>query len=416
LGQSLINLKCKTEKEIENINKLYDKTINDLEQSFQQKHEQLLKKENDLKEQLQSEVTKIKEQLENLLSELNNEIKINDKINKGYKKLQIDNYNLEKAISEENLIRNLTYISKQNKNKKQMRKILEKKIKSIKFSYSEKESNIKYEDHYFYEFSCPENIKINNIDYNSLDVSWEREDNIQVSKLQIRKENGEFENIYEGNETNYKIKNLEINTIYEIRICNCLYNFISPWSELKKFKTCDIDSIILKKSKRVNEFINKLIEWSGYNKMELIYRGSKDGMNSKSFHQKCDNKGETITLYENDKNNIFGGYSSIPWSGGGSFKEDRSSFLFTLTNIYEINPTKFPNKNSGNQVCHNLMFGPCFGYGKDLGIFIKGGNYSKFPTSFEDILEKGNSIFTGDLNNNNTNLKLVEIEVFQLFK
>jgi len=127
LGQSLINLKCKTEKEIENINKLYDKTINDMEQSFQQKHEQLLKKENDLKEQLQNEVTKIKEQLENLLSELNNEIKINDKINKGYKKLQIENNNLEKAISEENLIRNLTYISKQNKNKKQMRKILKKK-------------------------------------------------------------------------------------------------------------------------------------------------------------------------------------------------------------------------------------------------------------------------------------------------
>ena len=47
--------------------------------------------------------------------------------------------------------------------------------------------------------------------------------------------------------------------------------------------------------------------------MELLYRGNKDGMTAQNFHNKCDDKGRTICLCLNDKNNIFGGYSSIPW-------------------------------------------------------------------------------------------------------
>ena len=42
--------------------------------------------------------------------------------------------------------------------------------------------------------------------------------------------------------------------------------------------------------------------------MELLYRGTRDGMNSKNFHEKCDEKGPTITLFRNDKGNLFGGY------------------------------------------------------------------------------------------------------------
>jgi len=41
-----------------------------------------------LKEKLQIEVTKVKEKLEIFLSNINNEIKISDKINKGIKNLE----------------------------------------------------------------------------------------------------------------------------------------------------------------------------------------------------------------------------------------------------------------------------------------------------------------------------------------
>ena len=41
----ITNLKDKIEKEIQNINKIFDKTINDIKIYFQKKHEELLKKE-----------------------------------------------------------------------------------------------------------------------------------------------------------------------------------------------------------------------------------------------------------------------------------------------------------------------------------------------------------------------------------
>lgn len=86
-----------------------------------------------------------------------------------------------------------------------------------------------------------------------------------------------------------------------------------------------------------------------------------------------------------------------------------------MTNIYNTEPTYFPSKNNGNEVCHNSSFGPCFGNGKDLGIFVNNRNYTKFPESYQDNLGKSKSIFTGDFNNNNEKIELNEIEVFKIY-
>ena len=97
-----------------------------------EKHDILIKEENKIKEKLKIEVTKTKEKLENYLSETNNQIKINEKIQEGIK-------NLEKE--EKNIIKDLTYISKINKNKKEMKRLSNELMKSIKFKY--KDNNIK---------------------------------------------------------------------------------------------------------------------------------------------------------------------------------------------------------------------------------------------------------------------------------
>ena len=77
--------------------------------------------------------------------------------------------------------------------------------------------------------------------------------------------------------------------------------------------------------------------------MKLLFRGNRDGMNTKSFHSKYDNKGETIILIENNKGNIFGGYASIPWTSyTGSYFSAPKSFIFSLTNIYNSELIKFP--------------------------------------------------------------------------
>ena len=180
------------------------------------------------------------------------------------------------------------------------------------------------------------------------------------------------------------------------------------------------ESIILTNSKKKYEFVEKLLNWSGYKSMELLFRGTRDGMNCQNFHKKCDNNGQTITLIQNNLDNIFGGYASIPWtSHEGKYFSAPDSFIFTLTNIYNTEPTKFPNKNDGKEVCHNKNYGPLFGEDCDIYIssdFINGETKSTFPSSYQDVLGKGKSIFTGNTNNNNGNFKIKEIEVFKLFK
>ena len=136
-----------------------------------------------------------------------------------------------------------------------------------------------------------DNINIINVDINKIKY-----------KIEMRKENEKFKSIYEGNNTNYLINNLERNTNYEYRICSIYNNLYGEWTEIQKIKTLDyyIDSIILKESKRENEFLDKLIEWSGYNKFKLLYRGTRDGMSGSVFQNKCNNKGPTLLLYKNE--------------------------------------------------------------------------------------------------------------------
>ena len=153
--------------------------------------------------------------------------------------------------------------------------------------------------------------------------------------------------------------------------------------------------------------------------MELIYRGSRDGMTSNNFHNKCDNKNPTIILYKNTKNSIFGGYTSLPWANNGDYKPDQTAFIFTLINIHNSEPMKFQVKSGSEGVYHNSSYGPTFGSCCDITIpsdFINSDSCSDFPCRYSDNLGKGRSIFTGDSNNSNSNFRIKEIEVFRMFK
>ena len=149
--------------------------------------------------------------------------------------------------------------------------------------------------------------------------------------------------------------------------------------------------------------------------MKLLFRGSRDGMTLEAFHDKCDNQGPTLSLFRNEKGYIFGGYASISWTNSGENKNAPESFLFSLTNIYNSQPTKFPSKNEGKEVYHG-NFGPVFGEcGEDLCTYsdLSKGVYSNFPKSFDDVLRKGKSIFTGS-ENNDESFNVNEIEIFKL--
>ncbi|CAF1288674.1 unnamed protein product [Rotaria sp. Silwood1] len=162
--------------------------------------------------------------------------------------------------------------------------------------------------------------------------------------------------------------------------------------------------------KKLNAFLDK-----AYQQWELIYKASRDGFNSNTFHSRCNKKGPTITIIQSNKNYIFGGYTSIPWKSDGSYKSDSTAFLFTLTNPHNIPPTKYliDSAHVGNAVYHNSDYGPTFGSGHDIYV-ANGSNgnnqsHTKFPSGYLDTTGKGNNTFTGE-----KQFTVSDIEVFQL--
>ena len=402
------------------IDKAYDKVDKETTKSFEIKREKLKKEEDDIKDKLKNNVTKIKESLEITLSQVNSLLKINDKIMKGIKSLEKE---------EKIMIKTLSYVSQINKNQKEMKKLFSLLMKNMKISFIEEENIIKYDEYYFNGIPIPKNIEFKDIGANSFKVLWKIDDinilNIDKNeikyKIEIKKENtnDEFIQVYEGKENNYTVIKLEKNSNYEVRICSIYKDLLGEWSEIHKIKTSDLDSIILNQEQRGKEFLEKINEWIGNKKMELIYRGTRDGSGSNVFHNKCDNQGPTLCLFKNEKNNIFGGYSSISWTSdsNGSYKYADGSFLFTLTNIYNTVPTKYSNITNQNlAVYHYSGYGPTFGGGHDIYIcnnyLNSNSSYSGLGHSYQDILGKGNSIFSGDINTRD--FKLKELEVFKI--
>ncbi len=154
-------------------------------------------------------------------------------------------------------------------------------------------------------------------------------------------------------------------------------------------------------------------------KWKLIYKATRDGFGGKDFHRCCDSKGSTMTIIQSN-NYLFGGYAKISWNCDGTYNHDPAAFLFTLTNPYGIQPTKFfRNPNQKFSVCHAKTRGPCFGgVIKDQAHLIdieistnantNRNSVCSFPSSYIDTTGKGEMVFTG-----RKNFMVEEIEVFK---
>ena len=75
----------------------------------------------------------------------------------------------------------------------------------------------------------------------------------------------------------------------------------------------------------------------------LLYSGHLHGWKYKDFHDLCDSKGRTVSLFQIEQGDCIGGYTSQCWeSGSGKWKADSSAFLFNLTRSRH-----FPSKATG---------------------------------------------------------------------
>jgi len=88
--------------------------------------------------------------------------------------------------------------------------------------------------------------------------------------------------------------------------------------------------------------------------LELLYRGSEHGWSPNNFHDRCDYKGRTVSIFESSKAYLAAGYTSLPWTSEGGYKEDSSAFLCALTNKMQL----FKPANPKKAVWHSSDCGP----------------------------------------------------------
>jgi len=110
----------------------------------------------------------------------------------------------------------------------------------------------------------------------------------------------------------------------------------------------------------------------------------RDGFDAKDFHERCDNKGPTLTIIQATSECVFGGYSHLSWDCSGEKKIHPYTFIFTLINPQDIPPTRYFNGEEGIEINCVERYGPTFGKTNSAIYVSKNSNedkknYTLFP-------------------------------------
>ena len=245
--------------------------------------------------------------------------------------------------------------------------------------------------------------------------------NSQLIELKLKKyfndKDNIIQNLYEENiylkseinflkEDNKKLWE-EINNLKKI-----LQNNQNQNQNAKDKNNDNFDSKIVSKE-NINfilNYINENDKLFSFKSLNLLFRGSQDGDDTKLLHEKCDLKKNILILIKSDKNKIFGGYCKIGFKSQktAEYKIDNNCFLFSvdLKKIYPVIENTKP-------ICYidssfGLSFYSCLVF------------YNGFMNNKKGIVcTENNKYFTGFLNNYEMNdgvqhFKCKELEIFQL--
>ena len=126
-------------------------------------------------------------------------------------------------------------------------------------------------------------------------------------------------------------------------------------------------------------------------KFKLLYRASRDGFKGANFHSKCDDRPNTISIFQTTKGYIFGGYTNAKWSCKGDYCYDDKAFLFSLVNKFQ-KPFLCKIGVPRHAIYCHQEYGPTFGASQDIYTtassspiycYVKLGSY-KPPTDVKD--------------------------------
>jgi len=140
---------------------------------------------------------------------------------------------------------------------------------------------------------------------------------------------------------------------------NILFKFEKSLNKLNKFNLGSITVKSILSDENMIDLI-KLCEFPENQKINLIYKATKDGFKASSFHSKCDYKPNTLIIIKTTNGNIFGGYTEQDWSGF-QFKNDQNAFIFSFINKEENKKLKMKCLKPENAIFSFDQVGIVFG-------------------------------------------------------
>jgi len=152
---------------------------------------------------------------------------------------------------------------------------------------------------------------------------------------------------------------------------------------------------------------------------KLIYRATRDGFNSSSFHSKCDRISNTVTIIKTTSNSVFGGFTSAAWTHYNEHIYDANAFIFSLRRLGYQNKQRLNVTSSSNALFGYYYYGPIFGAGHDIYVsdnsnqnnnsYSNLGHSYQLPNNMNYGSEEAKSYLAGSYYWQTT-----EIEVYQL--
>eukprot|EP00347_Sterkiella_histriomuscorum_P020549 403337383 len=275
------------------------------------------------------------------------------------------------------------------------------------------------------EFSC-------NID--EIKLFTKKQINEQANQLlefqQVLQEQGKkndtLDSEYNQNEINYKINNLHADlTIVSSLVYNNLETYKNEQQATKYQMQSLFKHLVDQEINQTNQSLLKsqfksIFKDSFDKKFELLFQGTKDGFTASKFHELCDEKGQTVFFILSECGQVFGGFTSVPWTSPDHFLpySDPSAFVFSLSkrSIHK------QYRNQHQEVWHDKDYMCVFGGGEYSDIDVRdncdqksncwcnlGFTYEP-PNGYQYESNESQSYLAGQYE-----FRVLEIQVYQLY-
>ena len=218
----------------------------------------------------------------------------------------------------------------------------------------------------------------------------------EINKIKI--ENNKLKNIID-NQNNEIIKLKE-----QMTMLLDYHNKIKKEEEYEKLGIKIVSSII----KDNNEYKKTLKKWINVNKKieaQLLYKKSRDGDQISKFHELCDNKGPTLTIFQTEDDNIGGIYTPLSWDSHTGWKNDMNTFMFNLNKL-----EKYKKLKNENSIFLAKTLGPwtyCFGFNNQMNKIQHNG------ININNYYENGVNILSNN-SNGSKHFNVLDVEVFKI--